>query len=109
MDRTRLDAPCTLLDFIRQRAAVLTEQRGQGPSTGAKRRSPATTPRHPVLVEGDQLFFRVLCRRPGAEARAVEDAFRRAFVAVWRALPERDRGRLLGYWRGGTGMPASAR
>src|SRR5262249_37809853 len=107
MARIRLDVPGTLLDFLHRRTAVLNEQQGRGPRTGAKRQSPATAPCPAVLVENDQLFFRVLCRRPGAEARAVEDAFRCAFSAVWGALPERDQRRVLGYWRGGTDLPAS--
>jgi hypothetical protein len=60
-----------------------------------------------VLVEGDQLFFHVLSRQPEAKAKVVEDTFRRAFVAVWNALPERDQERLLIYWRNGTDLPAS--
>src|SRR5262249_20060094 len=98
----------TLLDFLHRRTAALNEQQGRGPRAGAKRQSPATAPCPPVLVENDQLVFRVLSRQPKAKAKVVEDVFRGAFVAGGTALPGRDRGRVLGYWRGGTDLPASA-
>src|SRR5262245_16108079 len=102
MDGIRLDLPCTLLDFVGQCADLIKKQRAR--RRRATYRSQVTPAgegmNYAVLVDRDHLFFRVLYRRPAVNAKAIEDHFRHSFTDVWKRVPESDRRRLLGYWRG---------
>src|SRR5262245_32253243 len=102
MDRPRLDAPSTLFDFVRARMASLHKQRAgrRVPKAGADPagRSYALT---------DHLYFRIRLSPSTPAAHTVAERFTDAFLTVWRRVPEPGRRRLLGYWRGGTDLPAS--
>jgi hypothetical protein len=117
-DGTTFGMPGTLFDFLRRQAAQ-KKQRGQGRATKrAAKRGPAVQsadngPRFVRLVEGDQLFFRVLLQAGGpstvsrvSQAAGVEETFRRTFSKVWHQIPEADRQALCAYWRDKT-APAS--
>jgi len=105
MDGLPLGVPGTWADFLRQQATLPRRQRGRG--QGARRKSArATAAKGGYAALADGLVFRVLAP-PGAlrsrdgvgaaQAAAVEETFRLAFLSTWRGIPTPDRQSLLTY------------
>ena len=111
MDGLPIGVPGSLPDYLRQQAAL--RKRQQTRAQGAKRNPPrpATPAEGGRVPLTDGLSFRIMTRSaqsgtftPGSsrsppQAEAIAAAFRRAFLDVWRQVPQRDRQRLLTYWR----------
>jgi hypothetical protein len=112
MDGLPLGVPGSLADFLREQAELQQQRRAQ--ARKARRKSPrlASPAEGGRMALVDGLSFRIVCRprRPttqaargdefAAQAVAVAETFRGAFLSVWHRIPEVDRQGLLAYWRG---------
>src|SRR5262245_65399800 len=95
-----LDAPCTLFDFLRRRAAQLKQQRAERRTSKDETGSPAGAARGARWYAlADRLFFRVRLPPSAPPADAVAGRFTDAFLGVWRRIARADRRCLIDYWR----------
>src|SRR5262245_35903533 len=105
-----LDAPCTLFDFLRRRAAQLKQQRAERRTSKDETGSPAGAARGARWYAlADRLYFRFRLPPSAPPADAVAERFTDAFLGVWRRIAGADRRRLIDYWRRDPARPPAHR
>jgi hypothetical protein len=104
MDGMPFIVPGSLQDFLRQEAALHKRRQTRGRGARRKPPRPATPAEGGRVPLADGLFFRILptAKSGGfaAQAAAIAETFRLAFLGVWQQVRGQDRERLRDYWRG---------